>query len=356
MGFFDVLATNGNTRLGGVQFNQRLVKFFEQNDFSIDSSDVNVQAIIRKACEKARKDLSIEESTEIVVGDHKVPITRSQYEQLISSYIDTTMQCVEYALKDADLEKKDIDKIVLVGGCTYTPLIRTSLQQFFEKECQTDVNPMESVALGACVQAAVLKRKIGVPSMYVRNVTPLSIGLVNSDKKCYPIIKRNTTYPTMKRITGNTKHANQTRVKVIITEGEHKDIERNRILGSMILEGITSSPKGVELIDVTLKINEQGMVTALAVDKKTKIQKTLEIERPQIFTQSEVSQMVKTIGELKKAIEIKVDSQIDVKLNSDPNNKRIKMEDDQGADVQVICPIYGIKASSEIEKLIELEE
>lgn len=354
MGSYDVRSTNGNTRLGGAKFTDCLVKFVNSKlqDMMIDTNFGNKErSIVRKACDEAKEQLSNVEETEISVGEQKISITRTKYNSLIMPYIETTIKCVENALEDADLEKTDIHKIVLIGGSTYTPLVRSTIEQFFQKSVSTDINPMEAVAYGACVQAAVLERKIRAPLMYVRNVTPLTVRIGCSEGRSVQIIKRNTNYPTEGKTYGRTSKENQTRVKIPLLEGEQAKSNENRLLGTLILDGLTPSPKGNETVRIIVKIDEKGNISANAIDKKTKNEKSITIERAHEFTREQISEMINTVALLRKSIETQ-------ELDDDDNitlvtlKKRMKLEE-KPESIEV-CPVYGVK-TNQVSSIINIE-
>lgn len=207
-----------------------------------------------------------------------------------------------------------------------------------------------SVAYGACVQAAVLAKKPDVQPMYVRNVTPLTIGLINANPslQCYPLIKKNSAYPIDKVIHGKTTRDNQTNAKIIIYEGEQKTKNGNEILGFMIMSGLTASPRGVETIDIHLKLDDRGTISATAVDERTKLEETIIIDKPQRFTEEEISVMIKTHSQLRMvAVEASVEDDPAIKIilpDEECPEKRLKLEKEEDIDdgaSDEACPVYG---------------
>lgn len=215
-----------------------------------------------------------------------------------------------------------------------------------------------SVAYGACVQAAVLAGKQDVQPMYVRNVTPLTIGVISSNplQECFPLIKKNSAYPVDKIIHGKTKRDNQTNAKIIIYEGEQQTKNANEILGSMIMSGLTASPKGVEVIDIHVKLDDKGIISATAVDQRTKLEESIIIDKPQRFTEDEILEMIKTHSKLSMiavgaGVEASVadNSAIEITLpDEECPEKRLKLGEekdiDGGANPEAndeACPIYG---------------
>lgn len=218
------------------------------------------------------------------------------------------------------------------------------------------------MAYGACVQAAVLAAKPDVPSMYVRNVTPLTIGIISSNKDlpCHPVIKKNSSYPIEKVIQGKTKRDNQTNAKIIIFEGEQKTMDANQILGSMTLRGLTASSKGGEIIDISLKLNDKGMISARAIDRRTKLEENINIDKPQRFTENEISEMIKT-QTLLRMVAVEDYPGIVASLpyeESSTQNKRLKLEKGKDIDNEV-CPVYHQRVGepeANASLILELED
>lgn len=206
------------------------------------------------------------------------------------------------------------------------------------------------MAYGACVQAAVLGRKPGVPSIYVRNVTPLTIGLLSANKnmQCHPIIKRNTAYPTEEIVEGRTSRSNQTRVRITLFEGEKRLIGENVIMGSMVLNGITASLKGQEIVDISIKIDDKGTISASAIDRKTRKRSEIKIEKAVQFCKNQTILLKNMLDELPKAIETEEkipkdadDFDIMNSINSKlASTKRKKIEKNVNENDEV-CPVYG---------------
>lgn len=213
------------------------------------------------------------------------------------------------------------------------------------------------MAYGACVQAAVLERKSGAPSMYVRNVTPLTIGIINSNKEfqCPPLLKRNTSYPIEKKIFGRTQRDNQLNAKIILFEGEQSTMKGNNILGSMIVKGLMASPKGNEIVEISVKIDEKGSISATAIDRNTKNRSEIKIERPRQFSEHEITQMTNSVAQLRRVVELNV-LKTDLQMKSmQPMNKRMKIEKDEKVVRDEICPVYGCRELCEIRE-IELDD
>lgn len=219
-----------------------------------------------------------------------------------------------------------------------------------------------SVAHGACIQAAVLTQKADAPPIYVRNVTPLTIGILSSKSTgltCRPVVNRNSSYPIVKTLYGTTKRDNQRNAKIIIFEGEQTKIDGNQILGSFTLSGLTESPKGREIVQILLQIDEEGAISTTATDKRTKKQVQLNIVRPEGFTENEITEMASKLAQLKE-IEIEDREKTVVKMSLPSKNKRMKIQEEDQDDEEDICQIYGHARiddiSSEITEEIPLDE
>ncbi|XP_031636874.1 heat shock 70 kDa protein-like [Contarinia nasturtii] len=358
-GMHHVRSTNGNTRLGGAKFVDVLMRLCIKKLIEmIGKMTIGIEqmVIIRAACEEAKIKLSTDEETIITIGDQKIPIKRTEYEQLIEPMVEKTMQCVKNAVDDADMEVEDINHIVLVGGGTYTPLIRKQLRSFFNKEGNTKINPMEAVAYGACIQAAALTGKKDAPPIYTRNVTPLTIGMIGANKEfpCQPLVKRNSALPTSKNIIGKTIKNNQRNAKIMIFEGEQRKMIGNQLLGSVTLKGLAESPKGQGIIEIFLQIDEAGEIMVTATDKKSKNQVMLNINRVEGFTENEISEMTSKLAQLKE-IEID-DHKNSVVMSLTSKNKRMKMEEEYEDDEEDICPIYGHAQIDDISTVISLDD
>lgn len=179
------------------------------------------------------------------------------------------------------------------------------------------------MAYGACVQAAVLAKKEDAPPIYVRNVTPLTICILSSREElpCFPIVKRNSSYPLVKKVYGKTRRDNQNNAKIVIMEGEQMEIGGNQVLGSITLNGITKSPRGQEIIQISLQIDEKGAISAIVTDEKTKQRVQLNIERPKGFTEKETAEMASHLAKLKEIDDCEDESNIQEKTNKNPRRR-----------------------------------
>jgi molecular chaperone DnaK len=280
-GVFEVKSTNGDTHLGGEDFDNRIVNHFLdvfKNEQGIDlKSDKAAMQRLKDEAEKAKKELSTTNETEInlpfLTADADGPkhfeykLTRSKLEELVKDLIDGVAKPVENALKDAGLKTTDIDEIVLVGGMTRMPAVVEKVKAIFGKDPLKGVNPDEVVAIGAAIQGGVLAGD--VKDVLLLDVTPLSLGIETMGGVATKVIERNTTVPTSKSETFSTAADNQPQVEIHVTQGERELANDNKSLGRFVLDGIASAPRGVPQIEVTFNIDANGILNVTAKDKGT---------------------------------------------------------------------------------------
>ena len=280
-GVFEVKSTNGDTHLGGEDFDNRIVNHFLdvfKNEQGIDlKSDKAAMQRLKDEAEKAKKELSSTNETEInlpfLTADADGPkhfeykLTRSKLEELVKDLIDGVAKPVENALKDAGLKISDIDEIVLVGGMTRMPAVVEKVKALFGKEPLKGVNPDEVVAIGAAIQGGVLAGD--VKDVLLLDVTPLSLGIETMGGVATKVIERNTTVPTSKSETFSTAADNQPQVEIHVTQGERELAGDNKSLGRFVLDGIAPAPRGVPQIEVTFNIDANGILNVTAKDKGT---------------------------------------------------------------------------------------
>ncbi|MBC7459559.1 molecular chaperone DnaK [Candidatus Saccharibacteria bacterium] len=280
-GVFEVKSTNGDTHLGGEDFDNRIVNHFldvfKSNEGIDLKSDKAAMQRLKDEAEKAKKELSSTNETEInlpfLTADADGPkhfeykLTRSKLEELVKDLIDGVAKPVENALKDAGLKISDIDEIVLVGGMTRMPAVVEKVKALFGKEPLKGVNPDEVVAIGAAIQGGVLAGD--VKDVLLLDVTPLSLGIETMGGVATKVIERNTTVPTSKSETFSTAADNQPQVEIHVTQGERELAGDNKSLGRFVLDGIASAPRGVPQIEVTFNIDANGILNVTAKDKGT---------------------------------------------------------------------------------------
>ena len=300
---FEVISTNGDTHLGGDDFDQAMLNhvasmFQRDNGIDLRKDPMSLQRL-QEACEKAKKELSTLPQTDInlpfITADASGPkhllttITRSTFEGLIDPMIDRCRQPVLQALKDAKLNPSEIDEIVLVGGSTRVPKVRELVKEIFGKEPHQGVNADEVVAVGAAIQGSVLsgERK----DVLLLDVTPLTLGIETEGGILTALIERNTTIPVEKKQTFSTAADNQTAVTVSVFQGERKMAIHNRVLGQFNLEGIDAAPRGVPQIEVKFDIDQNGILNVSAKDLKSGKQASVKIEQSSGLSKDEIERM-----------------------------------------------------------------
>jgi molecular chaperone DnaK len=308
-GVFEVKATNGDTFLGGDDFDQRVIDWIVdefRKDQGIDlRQDRMALQRLKEAAEKAKIELSSTQSTEInlpfITADASGPkhlslnLTRSKLEQLVADLVERTKGPVMQCLKDAGISPKDVNEVVLVGGQTRMSAVQEMVKQVFNKEPHKGVNPDEVVAIGAAIQAGVLKGE--VKDILLLDVTPLTLGVETYGGVMTPMIARNTTIPTSKTETYTTAADGQTSVEVHILQGERPMATENKSLGRFILDGILPAPRGVPQIEVTFDIDANGILNVSAKDKATGKEQKIVIQSSSGLSDAEIQKMVKDAEE-----------------------------------------------------------
>ena len=303
-GVFEVLSTNGDTHLGGDDFDQKIIDHLAdsfKNKEGLDlRDDRTALQRLREAAEKAKIELSSSEETEInipyITATDKGPkhlkekLTRSELEKLVMDLIEKSIKPCEKALKDAKLDKKDIDEVLLVGGMTRMPAVQKKVEEFFGKEANKGVNPDEVVGLGAAIQGGVLGGD--VRDITLLDVTPLSLGLETLGGVMTKLIDRNTTIPVEKKQVFSTAADNQPGVEIHILQGEREMASDNKTLGKFILDGIPPAPRGVPQIEVTFSIDANGILNVKAVDLATKKEQKITITASTGLKEDEIEKMV----------------------------------------------------------------
>ncbi|SDC13595.1 molecular chaperone DnaK [Sphingomonas sp. YR710] len=304
-GVFEVKATNGDTFLGGEDFDAKIVEYLASDFQKVEGIDLTKDRLalqrLKEAAEKAKIELSSAQSTEVnlpfITADATGPkhlvkaITRADLERLVEALIKRTMEPTKKALADAGLKASDIDEVVLVGGMTRMPKVRDAVKAFFGKEPHTGVNPDEVVAMGAAIQAGVLQGD--VKDVLLLDVTPLSLGIETLGGVFTRMIDRNTTIPTKKSQTYSTADDNQNAVTIRVFQGEREMAADNKMLGQFDLVGIPPAPRGVPQIEVTFDIDANGIVNVHAKDKGTGKEQQIKIQASGGLSDADIDQMVR---------------------------------------------------------------
>ncbi|MFC1584901.1 molecular chaperone DnaK [Fibrobacterota bacterium] len=306
-GVFEVKSTNGNTQLGGDDFDQTVMEWvyseFKKSDGIDLSRDKMAVQRIKEAAEKAKIELSSTTSTDInlpfITADASGPkhlnlnLTRARFEQLTEHLVEKSMGPCEAALRDAETDISDINEVVLVGGSTRIPAIQKRVQELFNREPHKGVNPDEVVAIGAAIQAGVLAGDESVKDVLLLDVTPLSLGIETLGGVMTRLIDRNSTIPTRKSQIFSTAEDNQTAVSIHVLQGEREMAQRNRTLGRFELTEIPPAPRGIPQIEVTFDIDANGIVNVSAKDKATGKEQKIRIESSSGLSEGEIDRMVK---------------------------------------------------------------
>ncbi|MEO1767911.1 molecular chaperone DnaK [Thiobacter aerophilum] len=302
---FEVLSTNGDTFLGGEDFDQRLIDYLAdefKKEQGIDlRKDMLALQRLKEAAEKAKIELSSAQQTEVnlpyITADATGPkhlnvkITRAKFESLVEDLIERTIEPCKIAIKDAGIKVSDIDDVILVGGQTRMPKVQEKVKEFFGREPRRDVNPDEAVAIGAAIQAGVLQGE--VKDVLLLDVTPLSLGIETLGGVMTVLIPKNTTIPTKATQVFSTADDNQTAVTIHVLQGEREMAAGNKSLGQFNLEGIPPAPRGVPQIEVTFDIDANGILHVSARDKATGKENKITIKANSGLTEEEIQRMLK---------------------------------------------------------------
>ena len=301
---FEVLATNGDTFLGGEDFDLRLIEYLAEEFKKESGIDLHNDPLalqrLKEAAEKAKVELSSSQQTDVnlpyITADASGPkhlnvkVTRAKLESLVEELVKRSLEPCRTALADADLSASEIDEVILVGGQTRMPLVQKSVAEFFGKEPRKDVNPDEAVAVGASIQGAVLSGD--VKDVLLLDVTPLTLGIETMGGVATPVIEKNTTIPTKKSQVFSTAEDNQTAVTIHVVQGERKQASQNKSLGRFDLADIPPAARGMPQIEVTFDIDANGILNVSAKDKATGKEQSIVIKANSGLSDEEIEQMV----------------------------------------------------------------
>ena len=310
-GVVEVLSTNGDTHLGGDDFDKKIIDWivseFKKSDGIDISKDPMAMQRIREAAEKAKVELSGTQSTNInipyITADNSGPkhlslnLSRSEFNRMIDDLIERSITPCKAAVKDAKLDVSEIDEIILVGGSTRVPAVQEAVKNFFKKEPNRSVNPDEVVAIGASIQGGILSGDEDLKDILLLDVTPLSLGIETLGGVMTKLIERNTTIPVKKSQIFSTAADNQTAVSINVLQGEREMAAQNRTLGRFDLVGIPPSPRGLPQIEVTFDIDANGILHVSAVDKGTGKKQQIKIDKSGALSEDEIDKMVKEAEE-----------------------------------------------------------
>ena len=325
---FEVLSTNGDTFLGGEDFDLRLIdyladEFKKESGMDLHNDPLALQRL-KEAAEKAKIELSSAQQTEVnlpyITADAGGPkhlvqkLTRAKFESLVEGLVEKTLIPVKTALQDADLDTGKIDDVILVGGQTRMPLVQQKVADFFGKEARKDVNPDEAVAVGAAIQAAVLSGDVN--DVLLLDVTPLSLGIETLGGVASPLIEKNTTIPTKKTQIFSTADDNQTAVTIHVVQGERKQAAQNKSLGRFDLTDIPPAPRGMPQVEVAFDLDANGILNVSAKDKATNKEQSIVIKASSGLSDDEIDQMIKD-AETHSADDKKFEELINVRNTAD---------------------------------------
>ncbi len=371
---FEVLATNGDTFLGGEDFDLKLIDYFvdefkKESGFDLKSDPLALQRL-KEAAEKAKIELSSSEQTEVnlpyITADASGPkhfvhkVTRAKLESLVEDLVERSLAPVKLALEDAKLSIGDINEVLLVGGQTRMPLVQSKVKGFFNKEPRKDLNPDEAVAVGAAIQGSVLSGE--TKDVLLLDVTPLTLGIETLGGVATPLIEKNTTIPTQKSQVFSTAEDNQTAVTVHVIQGERKQAAQNKSLGQFNLEDIQPAQRGMPQIEVSFDLDANGILNVSAKDKNTGKEQSIVIKASSGLSDEDIEKMIKD-AEANAEEDKKFEGLVQAKNNADMlihatrksiNEAGDKLSDEEKSSVEE--SVKSLEEAVKSEDLSKIEE